>query len=116
MALENRHPTGDTGTGAVIGTWRIRMAQDLVADVVDVAAAETEITAEAAVGKGAMVQTPTPPTKTDKKLRAEDRTDAKGVVRRRQDDNLRGVGKPPWGQPLAPTGEDGAIHSAPTWT
>ena len=45
---------GDTGTGVVIGTRRIIMAQDLVADV---AAAETEITAGAAVGEGGMVQT-----------------------------------------------------------
>ena len=63
MASENRHPTGDTGTGAVIGTRRIRTAQDLVTDV---AAAETEIMAEESVGEGAMVQTPTPPTKTDR--------------------------------------------------
>ena len=37
--------------------------------------AETEITAEAAVGEGAMVQTPTPPTKTDSKLGEAVRTD-----------------------------------------
>ena len=55
MASENRHPTGDTGTGAVIGTRRTITTQDLVADVADVVAAETEITAEAAVGEGAMV-------------------------------------------------------------
>ena len=113
MVLENRHPTGDTGTGAVIRTRRLRMARDLVADV---AAVETEITADVAVGKGAMVQTPTPPpTKTDRKLGAADRTDAKEVGRRRRDDGLRGVGKPPCGQPSAPTGESGASHSAPTW-
>ena len=58
MASENRHPTGYTGIWEVIGTRILRTAQDLVADV---AAAETEITAEAAVGEGAMVQTPTPP-------------------------------------------------------
>ena len=61
MASENRHPTGDTGTGAVIGTRRTITAQDLVVDVADVTALETEITAEAAVGEGAMVQTPPPP-------------------------------------------------------
>ena len=88
MAPENRHPTRATGTGAVIGTWRIRTAQSLVADV---AAAETGITAEAAVGKGAMVQTPTPPTKADRKLGAAVRTDAKEVGWRRRDDGLMGM-------------------------
>ena len=57
MASEHRHPTGEPRTGAVIGTRRTRTAQDLVADV---AAAETEKMAEAAVGEGAMVQTSTP--------------------------------------------------------
>ena len=47
MVSENRHPTGDTGTGAVIRTWKNITMQDLVTDVV---ASETEITAEAAVG------------------------------------------------------------------
>ena len=113
MASDNRHPTGDTGTGAVIGNRRIRTAQDLVADVADVedvAAEETEITAEAAVGEGEMVQTPPPPpppththTKTDRKLGAADRTDAKEVGRRRGEDRLRGMGKRLWGQPSAPT-------------
>ena len=56
MASENRHPTGDTGTGAVIRNRRLKTAQYLVADV---AAAETEITTEAAVGEEGMVQTPT---------------------------------------------------------
>ena len=55
MVSEHRHPTGEPGTGAVIGTWRTRTAQDLVADV---AAAETDKTA--AVGEGAMVLTPPP--------------------------------------------------------
>ena len=61
MASESRYPTGDTGTGADftdIGTWRLRTAQDLVVAVVE---ADTEITAEAAVREGSMVQTPTPP-------------------------------------------------------
>ena len=61
MALESRDPTGGTGTGADftnIGTRILRMAQDSVADVAE---AETEITAEAAVCEGSMVQTPTPP-------------------------------------------------------
>ena len=80
----------------------------------DVAAAETEITAEVAVGEGEMVQTPTPLTKTDIKFGAADRTDAKEVGRRRRDDRLRGMGKPPWGQLSAPTGEGEASHSAPT--
>ena len=112
MASENRHPTGDMGTGAVLGTRRLIMAQDLVADV---AGAETEITAVAAMGEGGMVQTPTPPTKTDRKLRAADRTDAKEVSHNIWDDGLRGMGKPLWDQPLAPTGEGGASHLAPTW-
>ena len=111
MASEKRDPTGATGTRAVIGTRRLIKAQDLVADV---AATETVITAEAAVGEGAIVQTPTPPTKTDRKLEAADRTDAKEVGRRRWDDGLSGMGKPPWGQPSAPTGEGGASHLAPT--
>ena len=50
---------GDIGTGEVIGTQRIRTAQYLVVDVASVAEVETEITAEATVGEGAMVQTPT---------------------------------------------------------
>ena len=58
MASEHRHPTGEPGTGAVIGTWRPRTAQDLVTDVAE---AETDKTAEAAVGEGAMVQTLPPP-------------------------------------------------------
>ena len=116
MASENRDPTGDTGTETDItdiGTQRLRAARDLVADVADVAdvaATETEITAEEAVGGGAMVQTPNPPTKTKRKLRVADRTDAKEVDQRRRDDGLRGMGKPPWGQPSAPTGEGGYSH------
>ena len=58
MLSEKRHLTGDTGTGVVIRTWRLRTAQYLVADL---AAAETEITVEAEVREGAVVQTPTPP-------------------------------------------------------
>ena len=78
MASENKDPTGDTGTGADItdiGSRRIRTERDLV---VDLAEAEMEITAEAAVNEGAMVQTPTPPppTKTVRKVGAADRTDA----------------------------------------
>ena len=93
MASESRDPTGDTGTGAEItdiGTQRLRTARDLVADVAE---AETEIMAEAAVGEGETVQTPPPPpTKIDRKLGAADRTDAKEVGRRRQDDGLGGWG------------------------
>ena len=80
----------------------------------DVAATETEITAEAAVGEGEMVQTPTPHTKTDRKLGASDRTDAKKVGQHIWDGGLRGMGKPPWGQPSALTGEGGDSHLAPT--
>ena len=56
--------------------------------------AETEITAEATVREGAMVQTPTPPppTNTDRKLGAADRTVAKEVGRRRRKDGLGGWG------------------------
>ena len=92
MASEHRHPTGDTGTGAVIGTWSTRTSQYLVADVADVATALTKKTAEAAVGEGAMVQTPTPPTKTDRKPGAVVRTDAEEVGWRRRDDGLMGTG------------------------
>ena len=76
------HSTGDTGTEVVIITWRIRTAQDLMAGV---AAAEMDITAEAAVGEGGMVKTstPTPPTKTERKLGAAVRTDMKEVGPRR---------------------------------
>ena len=92
MASESRDPTGDTGTGADftnIGTRILRMAQDSVADVAE---AETEITVEAGVREGAMVQTPTPPTKTDRKIGAADRTVAKEVGRRRRNDVLGGWG------------------------
>ena len=85
MASVNRHPTGDTGIGAAIETRRIRTAQDLVADV---SAAETEMMVGAAVSEGAMVQTPTPPTKMDRKLGVADRTDTKEVSWCRQDDGL----------------------------
>ena len=90
MASESRDPTGDTGTGAEFtdtGSWRLRTAQDLVVYVVE---AETEITAEAAVREWEMVQTPTPPTKTDRKLRAADRTVVKEVGRRRRNYGLGG--------------------------
>ena len=90
MAPESRDPTGDTGTGVDftdIGTRRLRTARYSVADVVEV---ETEITVEAAVREGAMVQTPTPPTKTDRKIGAADRTVAKGVGRHRRNDGLGG--------------------------
>ena len=88
MAEDIRDPTGDTGTGAditVIGTLRHRTARYSVADVVEV---ETGITEEAAVRKGAMVQKQTPPTKTGRKLGAEDRLVAKEVGRRRRNDGL----------------------------
>ena len=54
---------------------------------------EREITAEAAMGEGGMVQTPPPPpTNTDRKLGAADRTDAKEVGRRIRNDELMGMG------------------------
>ena len=92
MALESRDPTRDTGTGediTDIGTLKLRTAKYLAAAVVE---AETEITEEAAVREGAMIQTPTPPTKTDRKLGAADRTDAKEVGRCRRNDGLGGWG------------------------
>ena len=60
--------------------------------MVDMATAEMEKTAEAAVGEGEMVQTPTPPNKTDIKIGAAVRADAKGVGRSRQDDKFMGMG------------------------
>ena len=60
-------------------------ARDLVADVVEV---ETGTTADAAVCEGAMVQTPKPPTKTGRTLRAAERPFAKEVGRRRQNNGL----------------------------
>ena len=54
--------------------------------------AETEITAEVAVGKGEMVLTPTPPTKTDRNLGAAVKTDKKEVGRSIQEDELMGMG------------------------
>ena len=96
MASESRDTTGDTGAGADItdiGIQRLRMAQYLVAAVVE---AETEITAEAAVRKGGMVQKLTPPpTKTDRKLGAADITVAKEVGQRKRNDGLGGMGKHP---------------------
>ena len=95
MALDSRDPTGGTGAGADItdiGTWILRTAQDLVAAVVE---AETEITTEAAVREGAMVQKLTPPNKMDRKLGTADRTVAKEVGRRRRNYELGGVGKHP---------------------
>ena len=92
MASEIRDPTGDTGTGVDImdiGTRRHRTAQDLVADMVE---AETVITAEAALREEAMFQTPTPHTKTDRKIGAADRPFAKEVGWRRQNDGLGGWG------------------------
>ena len=83
MASEIRDPTGDTGTGldvTDIRSWRLRTTQDSVASVAE---AETEITEEAAVSERAMVQTPTLPTKTERKLVAADRTVAKEVGQRR---------------------------------
>ena len=50
--------------------------------------AEAGITAEAAVRDGAMVQTPTPPTKTDRKLREADILFGKEVGRRRRNNRL----------------------------
>ena len=90
-AAEIGDPTGDTGTGAGVTVKETRKdsitgrAQDWVADVVEL---ETGKTAEAAVREGAMVQTPTPPTKTGSKLGAEVITVGKEVGRRRKNNGL----------------------------
>ena len=57
--------------------------------------AETVTTAEAEVCEGDMVQTPTLPTKTGRKLGAADRPFAKEVGRSIQNNGLGGVGKYP---------------------
>ena len=92
MWRQRRDTIGDIGTGADftdIGTRRLRTARDSVAAVVE---AETEIMEEAAVRKGEMVQTPTPTTKTDRKIGAADRMDAREVGRCRKNDGLGGWG------------------------
>ena len=92
MASESRDPAGDTRTGVDftdIGTQTLRTARDLVTDKAE---AETEITAETSVCKGAMVQTPTPPTKTDRKLGAADRTVKKEVGQIIRNNGLGGCG------------------------
>ena len=84
-------PTGDTGTGlgvTVKETWRdsiIGTAKDLVADVAEV---DTGTTAEAVVCEGAMVQTPTPHTKTGRNFGAAVRPARKEVGRRIKNDGL----------------------------
>ena len=75
---ELRHTTGDPVTGALIETWRHRAVPDLEADVVDVAAAETERTAEAEVGVGEMVQPQTPPHQDGQKNRGGDQNGQEG--------------------------------------
>ena len=55
-------------------------------------AGRTGTTAEAAVGEGPRVQTLTPPTKTDRKIGAAVRTDAKEVGWRKRDGGLMGMG------------------------
>ena len=98
MVAEIGDPTRVTGTGAgetIKGNQRdstMGMAQDLVADKVVTLVEETVITAEAPVHERAMVQTPTPPTKTGRKLGAVVRAVGKEVVRRRNNDGL-GIGK-----------------------
>ena len=90
-AAEIGDPTGDTRTGAVVTVKEvhrdsiIRTAQDSVADVVEL---ETGTTSEAAVRGGAMVQTPTPPTKTGRKFGVAVRTIGKEVGRCRINNGL----------------------------
>ena len=55
-------------------------------------AGRTVTMAEAAVRKGAMVQTPTHPTNTDRKLWAADIRVAKEIGRSRQNNGLVGLG------------------------
>ena len=83
-ASEISHPTGDPGTGVDIETRRNRTFTDLVADVVDMAAAETGRTVEAEVGVKDLVQPRPPPTKIDRKIGAAVRTDRKEVGWRRK--------------------------------
>ena len=95
MAADIGDPTGNTGTGAEITSKETRRhsitvtARDLMADVVEV---DTGTTTEAAMREAAMVQIPTPPTKTGRKLGAADRPGAKEVGPRRQNDGLGGGG------------------------
>ena len=79
MASEHRHPTGEPGTGAVIGTQRPRTEQDLVADLADVVAAETGKMAEVEVGVGGMVQPQTPPHQDGQKYRGGGQNGREGV-------------------------------------
>ena len=65
-------------------------------------------------GRGGNGSNTNPPHQNGQKLGAADRTGAKEVGWCRRNDDLMGMGKPPWGQPSAPTGEGGASHSAPT--
>ena len=51
-------------------------------------------TVESGVREGALVQTPNLPTKTDRKLRASERTVAKEVGQSRQNDGFGYGGKP----------------------
>ena len=78
MTSESKYPGGDTGTAADftdIGTWIVRTAQD---SVVGGAEAETEITTEAAVCEGVMVQTPTPPHQDGQKILGRGQNSCKG--------------------------------------
>ena len=79
----------DRGGFTDIGSRRLRTARDSVADMAE---AKTEMTAEAAVCKGAMVQTPTSPHQDRQKLGVADRTVAKEVGWRRRNDGLGGWG------------------------
>ena len=91
MAADIRDPTGDTGTGAEITAKETQRhsitgtAQDSLADVVE---ADTGKTAEAAMREGAMVLTPTPPTKAGMRLGAVDRPVRKEVSWGRSNDGL----------------------------
>ena len=78
MASEIRDTTGDTETGAdiaAIGTRRHRTARDFLTDVVEV---ETRKMVEAAVCKGAVVKTPTPPHQDRQKTQGGGQTGRKG--------------------------------------
>ena len=92
MVAEVGYPMGDTGTGegdTLQETQRdstTGMARYLVADEVVTLVEEKGTTAGEAVHKGAMVQTPNPPTKTGRKFGAAVRTVGKEVGRRRKND------------------------------
>ena len=92
-ASEIGDPMGEIGTGAGVTVKETQKdsitetAQDLVTDMVEV---DTVKTAGVEVREGAMVQTPTPPTKKGRKFGAAVRTVGKEVGWRINNDGLGG--------------------------